>query len=123
MHSGRFRKIAKITTNIAHLGAERFSGLEFPLPSTVEQQEIISILSEQFEKIADQELSILKALKQANAQRQNILRAAFSGQLVPQDPNDEPASVLLERIRNERQNAEKNQTKRTRRRAVKDASQ
>jgi len=36
------------------------------------------------------------------AQRQNILRAAFSGQLVPQDPNDEPASVLLERLRAQR---------------------
>jgi type I restriction enzyme S subunit len=42
------------------------------------------------------------AFKQSAAQRQNILRAAFSGQLVPQDPNDEPASVLLERIRAER---------------------
>ena len=42
------------------------------------------------------------ALKQSTAQRQNILRAAFSGQLVPQDPNDEPASMLLERIRAER---------------------
>jgi type I restriction enzyme S subunit len=39
------------------------------------------------------------------AQRQVILRAAFSGQLVPQDPNDEPASVLLERIRAQRQAA------------------
>jgi len=38
----------------------------------------------------------------AAAQRQNILSAAFSGQLVPQDPNDEPAIVLLERIRAER---------------------
>ena len=38
----------------------------------------------------------------ASAQRQNILRAAFSGQLVPQDPADEPASVLLARIREQR---------------------
>jgi len=37
----------------------------------------------------------------AAAQRQNILRAAFSGQLIPQDPGDEPASALLERIRAE----------------------
>ena len=40
--------------------------------------------------------------RQSTAQRKNILQAAFSGQLVPQDPNDEPASVLLERIRAER---------------------
>ena len=42
------------------------------------------------------------SIKQAAAQRQNIRRAAFAGQLVPQDPRDEPASVLLERIRAER---------------------
>ncbi len=46
--------------------------------------------------------TIEKALKQSAAQRKNILKAAFSGQLVPQDPNDEPASVLLERIIAER---------------------
>jgi type I restriction enzyme S subunit len=34
--------------------------------------------------------------------RQSIRKRAFEGQLVPQDPNDEPASVLLERIRNAR---------------------
>ncbi|MBP7302944.1 MAG: hypothetical protein KA972_07175, partial [Brachymonas sp.] len=50
----------------------------------------------------DQEANVRKALKQSTAQRQNILRAAFSGQLVPQDPHDEPASALLERIRAER---------------------
>ena len=46
--------------------------------------------------------SVELALKQSSAQRQNILKAAFSGQLVPQDPNDEPANVLMERIRAER---------------------
>lgn len=103
MHSGRFRKVAKITTNIAHLGAERFAELEFPLPCVEEQQEIVRILGEQFEQITNQEAAISTSLNQSAAQRQNILRAAFSGQLVPQDPNDEPASVLLERIRAERE--------------------
>lgn len=56
----------------------------------------------QFTAIDEQLISITQALKQATAQRQNILRAAFAGELVPQDPNDEPASVLLERIRAER---------------------
>ena len=50
----------------------------------------------------------------AAAQRQNILRAAFSGQLIPQDPGDEPASVLLERIRAERATRKPVQKKRVR---------
>ena len=49
-----------------------------------------------------QETAIAFSLQQSTAQRQNILRAAFSGQLVAQDPHDEPASALLERIRAER---------------------
>lgn len=52
--------------------------------------------------LADQDTAIGLGLKQSTAQRKNILKAAFSGQPVPQDPNDEPASVLLERIRAER---------------------
>ncbi|KWD26737.1 hypothetical protein WL62_09740 [Burkholderia ubonensis] len=102
MHSGRFRRIAKITTNIAHLGARRFAELEFPLPSNVEQAEIVRRISDQFAQIVEQEAAIERGLRQSAAQRQNILRAAFAGQLVPQDPSDEPASVLLERIRAER---------------------
>jgi type I restriction enzyme S subunit len=102
MHSGRFRKIATITTNIAHLGVGRFAQVEFPLPSTEEQAVIVDLLKEQMDNLERQKHAISVALKQSTAQRQNILRAAFSGQLVPQDPNDEPASVLLERIRAER---------------------
>lgn len=98
MQSGRFRKIAKITTNIAHLGAGRFAELEFPLPSTDEQIEIVRLLQAGTEEIQRQGAAIALALKQSSAQRQNILRAAFAGQLVPQDPNEEPASVLLGRI-------------------------
>lgn len=52
---------------------------------------------------ADQlEQTITTSLQQAEALRQSILKKAFSGQLVPQHPDDEPASVLLERIRAER---------------------
>jgi len=102
MHSGRFRKIATITTNIAHLGAGRFAELEFPLPSFDEQTEIVRQLSEQMDNLARQQIAVSQALQQSAAQRKNILQAAFSGQLVPQDPADEPASVLLGRIRTRR---------------------
>ena len=76
--------------------------IPLPLPPLGEARVIVRIMVEAFSYIHDQEVVISKSLKQAAAQRQNILRAAFSGRLVPQDPNDEPAAILLERIRAER---------------------
>lgn len=73
-----------------------------PLPPAKEQQSIQSLLSVHLEAAREQLAAIETALHQSSAQRQNILRAAFAGQLVPQDPNDEPASALLERIRDQR---------------------
>ena len=43
-----------------------------------------------------------QSLKQAEHMRQSILKQAFEGKLAPQDPKDEPAEVLLERIKIER---------------------
>lgn len=56
-------------------------------------------------------------LKKVEALRQSILKKAFSGQLVPQDPDDEPASVLLDRIRTEREKTmQNNYSKKTKKR-------
>lgn len=63
---------------------------------------IIRQLQMPLDAVGAQEAAIDLSLKQSTAQRQNILRAAFAGQLVPQDLNDEPASALLERISKER---------------------
>jgi type I restriction enzyme S subunit len=53
--------------------------------------------------VADKiEETITQSLKQAEALRQSILKKAFSGKLVPQDPNDEPAEKLLALIKAEK---------------------
>jgi type I restriction enzyme S subunit len=73
-----------------------------PICSINEQIEIFSLLESKL-SITDQlEKTITTALQQSEVLRQSILKKAFSGQLVPQDPNDEPASVLLERIKAEK---------------------
>ena len=76
--------------------------LGIPLPPLPEQQEIVRLLEEQFTVIEQNEREIDAALKRSEALRQSILKRAFSGQLVPQDPTDEPASELLARIQQER---------------------
>jgi type I restriction enzyme, S subunit len=70
-----------------------------PLPPLAEQKEIVRRVDELF-TLADQiEDRYAKAKHYVDTLRQSILSKAFRGELLPQDPNDEPASVLLERIR------------------------
>ena len=93
---------SKTTAGQTNLTLEVCRSLPIPLPPNEEQQEILIAADVVLHSLGSQEQAAQHALKQSTAQRQNILRAAFSGQLVPQDPNDEPASVLLARIRAER---------------------
>jgi type I restriction enzyme S subunit len=99
LKNGRFQKIATITVNIAHLGAGRFSEIEFPLPPVEEQAAIIDEVDSHFSLIDAAEKAINLSLARASRLRQSILKQAFEGKLVPQDPTDQPASVLLERLR------------------------
>ncbi len=98
------------------LNLQQVKSVFVPLLPNTERNFLMENLNLQFDAINEQFSHIKHLLKQSTAQRKNILKSAFSGQLVPQDPNDEPASVLLERIRNERQHA-KIPAKRPRRRA------
>ena len=96
---------SKTTAGQTNLTLEVCRGLPFPLPSENEQKALLMSLDSAMEAIASQGIAIESSLKQSAAQRKNILKAAFSGQLVPQDPADEPASALLARIRAAREAA------------------
>ena len=94
-----FQSAGKQTTNLASINMGMLRAFPVPVPPVEEQQVIVAQLVSQLERLTQQEASVEKALQQSTAQRQNLLRAAFAGQLVPQDPADEPASELLARIR------------------------
>ncbi len=106
LNSGESRSYieGKIRTTAGQSGVSGgdIKTIPVPLCSLPEQLEIVRILDEQFAVIEQNEREIDAALARSEALRQAILKKAFSGQLVPQDPNDEPASALLDRIRAER---------------------
>lgn len=94
MHSGRFKRESRITTNIGHLTQVRFVVMEFPLPPSLEQDAIVSLFGEL--DVALRELDPIAA--DAVRLRQSVLKAAFEGRLVPQDESDEPAATMLARL-------------------------
>jgi type I restriction enzyme S subunit len=77
--------------------------LPVPLPPFEEQKQIAADVEQRLSIIEATENYLAASLKRAARLRQSILKEAFAGRLVPQDPADEPASVLLERLRAERQ--------------------
>ena len=74
----------------------------FPLCSLEEQSEIVNLLQSKLSIISSLQDELESQFMKAEALRQSILKKAFSGQLVPQDSNDEPASELLKRIKAEK---------------------
>ena len=86
-------------TTLPILNKGRFSKIPVPIPPLTEQDVLVGRLDavmSAHEGIAD---TVDISRQRIFAIRQSILRCAFDGRLVPQDPNDEPASLMLERIR------------------------
>lgn len=103
-HSGRQWLEARAASSAGQHNISLSTLLTMPIPLAplAEQCCALDMLEDIQESIKQQEDAAVLSIKQSVAQRKNILKTAFSGQLIPQDPNDEPASVLLERIRIER---------------------
>lgn len=81
------------------LNKERIKQFEIPVPDTLsEQAQIVAEIESRLSVCDKIEESISTSLLQAEALRQSILKKAFEGKLVAQDPNDEPASVLLAKL-------------------------
>ncbi|MDE0300741.1 MAG: restriction endonuclease subunit S [Candidatus Poribacteria bacterium] len=86
----------------ANVNGTKLKLLSVPIPPEKEQRVLVEEIERRLSVADEAEKTVTTELKRAEQLRQSILKKAFSGKLVPQDPNDEPASVLLERIRAEK---------------------
>ncbi|WP_419240615.1 restriction endonuclease subunit S [Photobacterium leiognathi] len=97
---------ARSTSGVNNINSKELSALEFVLPSIAEQKEIVRLVDQYFAFADNIEAQVKKAQTRVDNLTQSILAKAFRGELVPQDPNDEPADKLLERIAVARKEAE-----------------
>ena len=95
-------KTGKATAGQTNLKVSSCRELLIPLCSTEEQHQIVQEIESRLSVAEHLEKTVEKSLHQAEVLRQSILQRAFSGLLVPQDPNDEPAAELLQRIQEEK---------------------
>lgn len=85
--------------------------ISIPVPTLDEQKRIVAEIERRFERADELEQVVADALADAEKLKQSVLKKAFRGELVPQNPDDEPAAVLLDRIRAERAAAPKSPKK------------
>lgn len=107
----KFMEDTSTATTIAYLNKSKCNSVPIPVPSFAEQQEIVNLTMQAFENADVVEELCKTELKRSASLRQSILKDAFTGKLVPQDPTDEPASALLARIAAEKPTAKKTRRK------------
>lgn len=113
---GWFEAHGRQTTNLASINLRTLKSFPIPVASVEEQTRIVAELERQVSFLDACERAVDAGFERSKALRRSVLKAAFEGKLVPQDPSDDPASVLLERIRAE-EAASPKPTRRTRRTA------
>ena len=94
-------------TAIPNLSTQQINETVIAIPPLAEQHRIVVKIEEQLSVLEELDKTLDQQLSKAAVLRQSILKKAFSGQLVAQDPNDEPASVFLDRIKAEKKQGRK----------------
>ncbi len=101
------QEVKTIGVQQCNINAEKISAFIVPLPPLAEQKRIVSKIKELLPKVEEygKAQDALNKLNEELPERlkKSILQEAIEGRLVPQDPNDEPATVLLAKIRKEKE--------------------
>ncbi|WDN22946.1 restriction endonuclease subunit S [Xanthomonas oryzae] len=98
----QIESLARTTAGIWKISQGDLEAVRIPLPSVAKQKEIVRRVEQLFAYADQLETKVAAAQQRINALTQSLLAKAFRGELVPQDPAAEPASVLLDRIRAQR---------------------
>jgi type I restriction enzyme S subunit len=98
MHAGKFSSVARGSTNIAHLGLERLRAMIMPVPPLEEQERIVKEARKRLEDVKGQARAVTTAIERLPEMERELLAAAVAGELVAQEPGDESAENLLNRL-------------------------
>lgn len=98
LHAGKFRSLARGSTNIANLGLERFRSMPFPVPPIEEQKAIVKEARQRMDAVRDQVSAVRSSMGRLPEMERELLAAAVAGELVTQDPADETAADMLARL-------------------------
>ena len=101
--SAQIMAVSSSTSGLYTLSAGKVGKIRVPLPSVEEQEKIVMELERRLSVADEAALEVEHGLTRCSHLRDAVLRSAFEGRLVPQDPNDEPASAFLERIKRVRE--------------------
>ncbi len=96
----------KTGTVVTGISSKNFKSLEILIPPLNEQSRIVEKIEQLFSLIDNIEKNTKTKLSKLNSLRISILKQAFKGKLVPQDPNDEPAEILLQKLKQEKEQYE-----------------
>ena len=108
----QIERTARTTAGIYKINQQHVLGFTLPLPGLNEQAEIARLLGYRLDAADVLDTEIDRSLVRATLLRQSILKKAFAGQLVPQNPNDEPAAALLQSVAVEKSSQNPERTKR-----------